>query len=107
MSVARSWKDVKLEAVASGKLDRDRVAKAAERLHSEVRAHRLGEIREAYGITQVKLAENIGITQPRVSKIERGDIDHTEVATLRAYIEGIGGEFELVAKFGDEQIHIA
>lgn len=106
IKLARNWKDTKSAAVAAGKLDAERVLKRAERLHAEVRAHRLGEIRDAYGLTQVALAENIGVTQPRISNIERGELDHTEVATIRAYIEGIGGTFELLAKFGDEQVQI-
>jgi len=47
-----------------------------ERLRSEIRMHRPTEIREALGITQQLLAEQIGISQSRVSQIERGELEH-------------------------------
>ena len=45
--------------------------------------------------------------QSRVSRIERGAIDHTQLETLRAYLEALGGELEVSARFGDERILIA
>jgi hypothetical protein len=41
-----------------------------------------------------------------VASIERGDMDHTEIATVRAYVGALGSEVEIVAKFGDERITI-
>ena len=73
---------------------------------AEVRAHRLAEIREAYGLNQTTVADRLGISQSRVSRIERGDLDNAQVATLRAFVQALGGELEVAATFGDERITI-
>ena len=103
----RSWKELRSEAVADGRLDGTRVAETKARQLAQVRAHRLAELREALGMTQVALAERLHVTQSRVSRIERGAIDHTQLETLRAYLEALGGELEVSARFGDERILIA
>jgi hypothetical protein len=42
-----------------------------------------------------------------VSQIERGELEHTEVATLRSYFRELGGEVEVVVRLGDERLQIA
>ena len=61
------------------------------------------EIRSAYAITQTTLARQLHVSQNRVSRIERGDIDKTQVETLRRYIEALGGELTVEATFGAER----
>ncbi len=61
---------------------------------------RVGELRKARQITQVALAEMLGIEQASVSQQEHRD-DHT-VSTLRSYIEAIGGRLRISAVFEDE-----
>ena len=46
----------------------------------------------------------MNVTQSRVSRIERGDIDHAELATIRAYVQALGGELHITADFGDEKL---
>jgi len=70
-------------------------------LRSQVRAYRLREIREAQSITQIQVAEELGVGQNRVSAIERGDIDRAQISTLRRYIESLGGRLSIEAQFGD------
>ncbi|MCA1682102.1 MAG: helix-turn-helix domain-containing protein, partial [Actinobacteria bacterium] len=70
------------------------------------RAHRLAEIRRAYGLDQSDVAERIGVSQSRISRIERGELDRSEIATVRSYVEALGGEIVIVAKFGDERITV-
>lgn len=106
MPTYRSWQDVRAEAVASGRLDRARVAVRTRRMLAEVRAYRLVEMRETLGLSQSDVATMLGVSRLRVSRIERGDMDHTEIATVRAYVGALGGEVEIVAKFGDERITI-
>jgi hypothetical protein len=46
--------------------------------------------------------------QADVSRLEsRADFDDCQVATLRRYVEALGGSLELVARFGDKRISIA
>lgn len=68
----------------------------------------LRTLREAAGKTQVDVAEQSRMNQADVSRLEnRKNFDDCQVATLKRYIEAIGGEIELVAKFGDKRITIA
>ena len=107
MSTYRTWKSIRAERVAKGLIDEARLAERGKQMMAEVRAHRLAEVRERYDVSQTTLAERIGVTQSRVSRIERGDLEHAELATIRDYIEALGGEMEVLAKFGDERIVIA
>jgi predicted XRE-type DNA-binding protein len=107
MAKATKWEDVKADLRAKGRFDDEKVQAHMERLRSEIRMHRPAEIREALGITQQLLAEQIGISQSRVSQIERGELEHTEVATLRSYFRELGGEVEVVVRLGDERLQIA
>lgn len=64
----------------------------------------LNELRQARAMSQEKLAEELNIKQSSVSKIEhRTDI---YVSTLRTYIEALGGELNIIAKFPDRQVKI-
>ncbi|WP_033258994.1 MULTISPECIES: XRE family transcriptional regulator [Kitasatospora] len=100
--MARSWKDVRTEVVT----DEERVAAHRTRLDAEVRAYRLAEIRREQDLTQTEVAELIGVTQPNVSRLERGDLEGTSLGTLREYVEALGGRLHLVADFGDRRLRI-
>ena len=104
--MARNWKDVRAEARSIGQFDEARIAALHRRLRAEVRAHRLSEIRETTGLNQTEIANRLGVSQSRVSRIERGDMERSEIATVRAYVGALGGEVEIVAKFGDERFTI-
>lgn len=104
--MARTWKEIRAKAMASDRLDEQRIAKHKDRAVAEVRAHRLAEIRDIYGLKQQVVATRLGISQAGVSRIERGDIDRTKVATLRDYIQALGGDLEITARVGDERITI-
>ncbi|MEI7893540.1 MAG: helix-turn-helix transcriptional regulator [Myxococcales bacterium] len=62
-------------------------------------------LREAYGKTQVELARAAGMNQRDISKLERRG-DHL-VSILRAYIQALGGEVEIVATFSDHRFILA
>ena len=62
-------------------------------------------IREATGKTQVDVARAAQMDQADVSRLERrAEFDDCQVATLRRYIEALGGKLELVAAFDDKKI---
>jgi len=83
----------------------DKVAIAAgmEQLR---RAARLPARRDAPppGITQAQVAARMGITQGRVSAIEHAKPGTTELRTLAAYVEALGGRLEIIADFGDQRL---
>ena len=107
MSNYRTWESIRAERVDDGRLDEDRLAEISEKMRAEVRAHRLAEVRERHNLSQTTLAERIGISQSRISRLERGDLGRAGIPTIRNYVEALGGEVEIVAKFGDERIVIA
>lgn len=63
----------------------------------------LRTLRDAVGKTQAEVARDSRIDQADVSRLEaRPDFDDCHLATLRRYVEALGGELELVAKFDDK-----
>ncbi|AFZ69597.1 helix-turn-helix domain-containing protein [Deinococcus peraridilitoris] len=100
----KTWKQVRAEAAERGRIDEAKVAEHREAGLASVRAYRLAELRKRTGFNQEEIAQKVGVTQSRVSRIERGDIGHTELGTLRAFTEAFGGELEVVVKLGDERV---
>lgn len=87
MSVAFStWDEVKARAAAvDPRPPADQEAgrgAAAERREAYVRGHQLAEMRKAVGLTQAQLAELLGVTQARISKIEHGEISVSTSSAL-------------------------
>lgn len=62
----------------------------------------LRALRESAGKTQTELAELSKLAQSELSKIEHRE-DHM-VSTLRRFVEGLGGQLEINAVFGDTRI---
>jgi hypothetical protein len=67
----------------------------------------LKTIREATGKTQVAVAGDAQMDQGDISRLEgRVEFDDCQLATLRRYVEALGGKLDLVAVFGDKRITI-
>ena len=105
MSVRR-WSEVRAQAVREGRVNEERVADLKGAALAQVRAHRLAEVRTATGLNQEELSKRLGISQSRVSRIERGDLEKTELATLRAFVRALGGDIEVTVKLGEERFLI-
>lgn len=61
----------------------------------------LKDLRQAVERTQEDLAARLGVGQDTVSRIERrSDI---LLSTLRRYVEAMGGELQLIARFPDRE----
>lgn len=82
--------------------EKDEIAQGAQAMIAASRAHRLAEVRKRQHTTQVQVAEAMGISQARVSRIEKGQLERSEVETLAAYVKALGGKLKIVADFGDE-----
>lgn len=76
----------------------------AQRMIALSRATRLAEMRKRLGFTQAQIAERMHVRQERVSALERADITASELRTLAAYIEALGGRMEIIADFGGERL---
>ncbi len=88
---------------------RARMAPGAQ-AEAEAEALRLGkqmdlaEVRRALKLSQDEIAQMLQIGQGSVAKIEkRTDVC---VSTLRRFIEAMGGELEIVARFPDHSVKI-
>jgi len=64
----------------------------------------LQELRQARHLTQVALAQRLRSTQAQVSKLERRADMY--VSSLRGYIEALGGDLEIVARFPSIAAHL-
>jgi len=67
----------------------------AERLHTEYLT--LQELRKAKDLTQVQLAETLGIQQATVAKYERQS--DLLLSTLSSYVRAMGGSLKLTVEF--------
>ena len=109
MSDYAKWSDVKRRARAvDPRTEAERAAgqqAARQRREAYVRGHQLAEMRKTAGITQVELAESLGVTQARISKIESGEISGIDI--VRAYVSALGGTVDLVATLGDRTWKVA
>ncbi|MGN9807928.1 helix-turn-helix domain-containing protein [Micromonospora sp. BQ11] len=72
---------------------------------ASVSGAQLAEIRRQLGMTQSQLAEAAGLSQARISQIEKGE--HTSLETLRAYVTGPGGHLDVVARIGNIRLDVA
>lgn len=85
--------------------DPERRARIETEAQAAIAAVRLAEVREALGVTQTQLAQQLGVTQVNVSRIERAEDTH--LSTLSRYVEGLGGHLELRAVFNDRSVPLA
>lgn len=106
MATYKTWSTVRAEAIAAGTLNEAEAARHRDDIRAEQRAYRLAEIRQDQGVTQGELGEIMGVAQPRVSAIERGDLATAGVGTLESYVEALGGHLRLVADFGDMSLTV-
>ena len=72
-----------------------RVPGMRSKLSAETNA--LREARCAQGMTQLQLAEIMGLSQGRVSHIESSDLVAMSLDTIKRHVEALGGTISLVA----------
>jgi predicted XRE-type DNA-binding protein len=109
--VTRSWKDVKAEKarrdMANGRdVDAARV-EARTQTQAYVLGFRLAQLRQELKLSQAEVAKRMGISQPRVSQLESGDVGQMEVDTLNRYVLALGGRLKLVADFVDHDVNVS
>ena len=64
------------------------------------------QARQVRELTQVELAERMGISQGRVSRLESVHYDR-RCDSLVAYLHAVGAELLMAFKVGDQLIHVA
>jgi predicted XRE-type DNA-binding protein len=89
------------------RVDAARADAARNEMRDAVQAQRLADIRKAHGhARQADVATLMGVSQARVSKLESGDLSHTELGTLQSYMAALGGSLRIVAEFGDNAVEL-
>jgi transcriptional regulator with XRE-family HTH domain len=53
------------------------------------------EARQAAGLTQVEVAERMGVSQAQVARIEKRGYEAYTLRTLRRYLQALGDQFTL------------
>lgn len=105
--MARYWREIRADAIAQGRVDPALADSARKEMRDAVQVHRLAEIRKAQGLArQTDVAALMGVSQARVSKLESGDLSHTEVGTLQSYVAALGGHLRIVAEFGESSVQL-
>lgn len=85
-------------------IERDpvRMQRVRDMTRAYLDAERLMELRSHRNLTQREVADALGVSQANVSRIEHED--DVYLSTLRAYIEALGGELEITARFPDGEV---
>jgi len=84
----------------------DTTFSAAERVEIQQQADELiletglQLLREELQLSQRKVAEAMGVKQPRIAQIEQGGADQ-RLITIKRYIEAMGGRLSLVVEMPD------
>jgi transcriptional regulator with XRE-family HTH domain len=86
------------------KMSPEHRARAKARAEKILREMPLQELRRARALSQKTVGELLGMTQPEVSKLEHRTDAY--ISTVRGYIEAMGGELEIIARFPDGAVKI-
>lgn len=94
------------QLIAELDLTDEDMARARETTDDHVRAWYLAQVRAEQNRTQSDLTQMMRVSQPRVSALERGELDTVTLSTLRAYVQALGGKLRVVADFGDREYRL-
>ncbi len=101
MSSHVAWSDIRAEHVkhAGGEAA---VETGRRQMLAEVIGHRLAEVRRTRGLTQQQVADCMGATLGRISRIERGKVSGQDVVVR--YAAALGGQLHQAIYFDDGDI---
>src|ERR1700726_3161369 len=77
---------------------------AAKKTQQMLKEMPLQELRQAHQMSQERMAEILNTKQANVSRIERRTDMY--ISTLRSYIEAMGGQLDIIARFPKGEVHI-
>lgn len=100
--MTRAWKDIK--AKSRHKMTPTEEQDDREWVERELLEMSLREMREMVGKNQVEVAAEVETTQSELSRLERRN--DFFLSTLKKYVKALGGELEVIAKFGDKMVRL-
>jgi transcriptional regulator with XRE-family HTH domain len=95
----KKWRDLVNKTMSP-----ERQARVREITEEMLAGLPLAEVRRARELSQEQIAETLRMPQGNVSKFERR-VD-MYVSTLRRYIQAMGGDLDIIARFPDAEIRI-
>jgi DNA-binding XRE family transcriptional regulator len=96
--MAKKWRDLIAKMPPES---RARARAAVERMRRELP---LVEVRRQLNLSQQTVAEKAGVSKATVSRLERQS--GRRLRELRRYVEAMGGELEITARFADGEIRL-
>ncbi|MEE2051994.1 transcriptional regulator [Nocardiopsis tropica] len=97
------WESLEQELYSAG-VSPEEIEEGTRLLLAEARGHQLALTRKRHELTQREIAEAMGVSVARVSRIEHGEVSSFDV--VARYVEAMGGRLELVADFGDHLLRM-
>ncbi|MGL5467175.1 MAG: helix-turn-helix domain-containing protein [Shewanella sp.] len=82
------------------KVNPDVVQTAKERAEQEILEMRLSMLREQLELSQVEMAQRLGISQPSVANLEKRG-QEIKLSSLKRYVEAMGGKLTLDVQLPD------
>ena len=98
LSMAKKFRDLR------ARMSPERRKRSHERAEAMLAELPLQALRQARKLTQEAMAKVLGAQQAHVSKLERRADMY--VSSLRTYIEALGGELEIIARFPDGAVRV-
>jgi ribosome-binding protein aMBF1 (putative translation factor) len=86
------------------KMSKKAQATATKKTKRMLKEMPLQELRQALRMSQERLAELLSTKQANISRIERRTDMY--ISTLRSYIEAMGGQLDIIARFPEGEVHI-
>ena len=82
------------------KIDPAIVEAAQKQAEEDVLAWRLAYLREQLALSQVEIAERLGVSQPSVANLEKRG-QEMKLSSLKRYVEALGGKLSLDVQLPD------
>ena len=76
---------------------REAVAEHQRSVQAKSRRMSLRALREEAELSQVELASALKVSVDRIARMETGDLDRVQLATLRRYAEAMGARLQVLA----------
>lgn len=94
-----SWKQLREETRTPAQIQR-----VDQRVEEELAKMALQDVRKHLGLTQEQLAEIMDVSQPELSRLEHSK--NPLLATVRRYIEALGGELEVTVILKNKRVRL-
>ena len=96
--MARPWSEIR------NRMSPEQRKRVEEKKNEFLKEIRLAELRRAVDKTQHDIAEYLGVSQAAISKLEQQP--DMLIKTLSKYVEGLGAELVVSARFPDGDVEI-